>query len=165
MCTDDGHQWRRFIMSLADALPPAPNEDKIPVLEEPDRITPEEADSMTGCVFDEANHGHYIGRSVVELALNRGWHDEDEATIRDLADRYEMSWSDDSYPFEVWNDIVDDAEEWLNTVIAPDGYSYGFHEGSFFFQHDYWFCEGEIGGYCDDPGHPHFAEAEANRRW
>ena len=141
-------------------LPAAPNEEAIPP--QPDdliRIPPEEADSCVGCWY-AGHRGHYIGEAIVEEALSRGWHDEDEATIRQMVDAY-PDLTDDQ--FAIWDEVVNDAEQWLNDAVAPEGYSFGWHDGEFFFQPDYWWCDGEEGGWCDDPDHPHFEEAAKRR--
>ena len=138
-------------------LPEAPNEATIPPQNPIKVITPEEADSMTGCWLDGANRGHYLNRDIIYLALNKGWVDEEAER---LADQYESSYADAEYPYEVFNEAADDAEVWLNEAVAPPGYSFGVHDGSFFFMRDQWFCDGEEGGYCDDADHQHEALAD-----
>jgi hypothetical protein len=85
------------------------------------RVTP--ADS--GC-WVAGHHGHYASAIVIETALNYGWHDTQAAEI---AARYpELT----EHEQDVLNDVVNDAEQWLNEHIAPEGYSFGWHDGEFF---------------------------------
>lgn len=137
---------------------PVPGENTIPPQDEIDRLTPEQAAQVVGCWW-EGHQGHYIGKYVVEEALGRGWHAEDESTIREMVEVYPNLTNDQ---YVIWDEVVNDAEQWLNDAVAPEGYSFGWHDGEFFFQPDYWWCEGEEGGYCDDPDHPHFERAAEN---
>lgn len=134
---------------------PVPNAHLIPPARPVQNIPLDQAEDAAGCWWSGA-HGIYIAKYLVQEALDRGWVDDDDLTVRELADDY-PNLTEEQHA--IWPEIVDDAERWLNEAVAPEGYSFGWHDGEFFFQPDYWWCEGEEGGYCDDPDHPHFEQA------
>lgn len=108
---------------------PAPNEPELvdsPVV----RATARDA----GCWVD----GHHGWRGIgvaVEAAIARGWPITSED--RDSLDRY-MSGDVLGGPI---NEIADDAEAWLTDNVAPDGYSFGWHDGEFFLLSDAQWCD------------------------
>lgn len=71
-----------------------------------------------GCIFDSAR-GQYIGQAVIELAELCGMTIEDERT------------PEHEFYFEAW----DDAENWLNSHIATQGFYFGSNESGDF---GYW---------------------------
>jgi hypothetical protein len=89
-----------------------------------------------GVVIDENRGWRGIGY-VVEEAIAWGFEptDDDREVIRSFFD-------DDDSPAG-WNmpDLSDEAEQWLNDHVAPDGCSFGWHDGSFFLQTTEWWSE------------------------
>lgn len=82
-----------------------------------------------GC-WVAGRHGHYAMPGVIEIALAYGWADEQASGI---AQRYpDLSESDQ----DALSDTVDDAEQWLNSHVAPQGFSFGWHDGEFFLWSD-----------------------------
>lgn len=94
------------------------------------KATPADA----GCWVD-GHWGQYGAARVIEIAIAHGW---DDAEADDLATRHMASigpsdadgLSDDE--FEPYIDAAADAEAWLNENVAPEGYSFGWHNGEFF---------------------------------
>lgn len=72
----------------------------------------------TGLVVDGV-HGIYAEAIVVTMAKDLGW----DGPAWDVDD-WERQWS------------VDEATEWLNECHAAAGYSFGWHEGDFFYLSD-----------------------------
>lgn len=65
----------------------------------------------SGC---SSPNGHYVGCNVVLTAIDAGWRDRDaEDAALSYADRY---WRDDWDYADTWQDIVDEAESYLNNV-------------------------------------------------
>lgn len=130
------------------ATTPAPGEDKAlraapvwPVK----KATPADA----GCWLDEANHGWRIECAMISIAVERGWPitAEDQAVV----DRYgsgEGTHDDGDYVREV----ADDALSWLSDEVAPEGYSFGWHEGNLLLGSMAQWCAWEgYQCYCTDP--------------
>jgi hypothetical protein len=98
------------------------------------KATPADA----GCYVD-GHWGQYAIAHMVNRAEEFGYSD---AEVIDLANRHIASigpstapgLSDDEY--EALSQACDEVEEWLNDNVAPDGYSFGWHEGEFFLWSD-----------------------------
>ena len=94
--------------------------------------------SDAGCWID-GHWGQYGGARMVAIAAEYGW--EDSEAI-DLAQRHlaamqpsdAPSLSDDEY-IEL-SGALDDAEQFLNDYVAPDGYTFGWFDGEFFLWSD-----------------------------
>lgn len=63
-----------------------------------------------GC---SAPNGHYAAHAVVLLALEAGWGDEEAASA---AASYEASVHDPDWDFDLWYEVLNEAEEYLNDV-------------------------------------------------
>ena len=94
-----------------------------------------------GCWVD-GHWGQYGGAQVIEIARDRGWED---AEAIDLAARHLASMGPSTEPgltvdeHEMLTSAADDAEEWLNEHVAPEGYAFGWHDGEFFlWSHETW---------------------------
>ena len=87
-----------------------------------------------GCWVD-GHWGQYGAARVIEIARDFGW---DDAEAIDLATRHLASMGPSTAEglgedeFETYVSASDDAETWLNEHAAPDGYSFGWHDGEFF---------------------------------
>jgi hypothetical protein len=101
------------------------------------KATPEQY----GCWIDSA-WGHYQNAELVIIAGGSGW---DNKLAIDLANKYM-----DNGP--VFNDnedsdlvnFADEAEDWMNTAVVPEGYWFGWHDGEFFMMtHEWWMEEVE----------------------
>lgn len=138
-------------------LPPAPGEENLPPAPTVTRASPDQA----GVWVDEV-HGIYAPVGMADVALAFGWQPNDlDAAIIEWARHPERALSDalaavdiDSLP-EFWAELQGDIEQWLNDHVAPDGHSFGWHDGSFHLASATWWCEGS--GPCDDPEHDHTA--------
>lgn len=75
-----------------------------------------------GC---SAPNGHYVGAAVVLTAAAFGW--DDYLAVEAAAD-YANHYADCEWG-EGWQDIVDDAERWLNEVT--EGAMWLWHSGDF----------------------------------
>lgn len=100
------------------------------------KATPADA----GCYVD-SHWGQYAVAHMVARATEWGWHD---AELEDIADRHLASISPSDAPgitddeHEALSDASDSVEQWLNDHVAPEGYSFGWHDGEFFLQSDAW---------------------------
>lgn len=117
------------------------------------RITPTEA----GCWIDEIN-GRESPAIVAEIAMGLGWlkgrdrrdtmsqRGEVRAIIRAYRSGSETAWfrrvKIDDVPGQMINQagIADEATDYLNT-LAPEGYAFGWHDGSLFLMSDKWWQE------------------------
>lgn len=92
------------------------------------RMTVREAEASFGCWLDSAR-GVYIGEEVQKFAQDCGWEDElipcDHQRCDGLSpdNQHEEIEHGDFYP-----EAAVDAEDWLNGVIAPEGYFFGHDE-------------------------------------
>lgn len=78
-----------------------------------------------GCIVG-GSYGQYASLEVINLAIASGWVDEDAQRLVEAEDEMlEML-------REYENEIADDAEAWMNENVAPEGYSFGWHDGEFF---------------------------------
>ncbi len=74
---------------------------------------------LTGCYVD-GTHGVYSAMEACRIARELGW------------DGHQPTDSEDSwYQEEV-------ATEWLNERIADDGFSFGWHDGEYFYMPQAW---------------------------
>lgn len=87
-----------------------------------------------GC-YAEGHWGQYAGAHMIERATEFGYDDAEAVALagRKLAEMYPHNGeplSDDEH--EALTDATDDAEAWLNANAAPDGFSFGWHDGEFY---------------------------------
>lgn len=106
--------------------------------------TPAEA----GCWVDGA-WGTYAVAHLVERAREVGY---DNADVIALAERHMDEHRHGGITCECFvpltvdeywalQEAADDVEEWLNEHCAPEGFSWGWHDGEFFLQSDAWWAE------------------------
>jgi hypothetical protein len=98
------------------------------------KATPADA----GCYVD-GHWGQYAVAHMVNRAEEYGYA---EAEVIDLADRHIASMGPSDAPgltddeHEALSDASDSVEQWLNDNVAPDGYSFGWHDGEFYLWSD-----------------------------
>lgn len=103
------------------------------------KATPDDS----GCYVD-GHWGTYGVAHLVERAQEWGY---DDTGVIELAQRHLASMgpsdTDGLTTDEYWLlvDLGNDVEEWLNDNVAPKGYSFGWHEGEFYLQSQYWWEE------------------------
>jgi hypothetical protein len=108
-------------------------------------VTPREiskaAPSDAGCYVD-GHWGQYATAHMIERATEFGYTD---AEAEFLAHRHLHTCGKSTSPagmyltdteHEVLHECAGDAEEWLNSHAAPEGYSFGWHDGEFFLRQD-----------------------------
>ena len=101
-----------------------------------------------GCLFD-GHHGQYIYDMIVDLAHGYGYRRTDLYKTelwrqkRDGEDRHGVQAT------ELIVEEAERAEEWLNENVAEEGYSFGWHDGEFFYQPAAWWQDDEIDPYND----------------
>lgn len=100
------------------------------------RISPDAA----GCWIDD-RIGHYISAEVILTAAAYGW--KDEAAIN-AAERYNGNDPDDEDLPQYVYCAAEDAVEWMNENVAPEGYMFGFHDGGFYMMTPDWWSEDEF---------------------
>lgn len=77
-----------------------------------------------GCWVD-GHWGQFGSSRVIQLANEFGW---TGYIIDDQPEDYEFI-----------HDIADEAEEWMNNNVAPDGHSFGWFDGEWFlWSHSTW---------------------------
>jgi len=91
-----------------------------------------------GCWID-GHWGQYGVARMVELAAGLGYGElPGMAEVIDIAARHLASMgpstsepvTDDEH--ERLSDASDEVEDWLNANVAPEGYSFGWHDGEFY---------------------------------
>ena len=107
------------------------------------RINP----SLAGLWLDGANRGWHITTDAIDVITNNGWYLSDTDAEHIQCWRYdepcdERTETGECSCGEAVNEIYDDAEEWIN-ARAPEGYSFGFYDGSWYFQSHEWWEENE----------------------
>lgn len=100
-----------------------------------------------GCLVS-SDWGQYIPARVVEIASSYGYGSDGLAgadKVIALADEYLKSgyvpgmgkdFTDDEYDRLVAG--AEEAQDWLNYNVAPEGYHFGWYDGEFFLQSDAW---------------------------
>lgn len=110
-------------------------------------ILPTAADA--GCWID-GHWGQYGVAREISIAASYGFVDtspEDAGDLVDIARRHLSSMgpsnSPDITPDEYWllNECEDFITQWLTDRVAPEGYSFGWHDGEFFLQSEEWWNE------------------------
>ena len=99
--------------------------------------------SDAGCWVD-GHWGQYASANVIEMAAAHGW---DDAEALGLAQKHLASMgpstseelSDEE--FSTMMAAIDEAEEWLNENVAPEGFSFGWFDGEFFLMSEEWWSE------------------------
>lgn len=94
------------------------------------KATPEDA----GCYVD-GHWGQFAVAHMIQRAEEFGY---ENSVVTDLAARHlasigpsdEPGITDDEH--EILSDASDDAENWLNENVAPEGHSFGWFEGEFY---------------------------------
>jgi hypothetical protein len=103
-----------------------------------------------GCWID-GHWGQYSVARMVDIAMAHGYRDEEVTGLAarmlahmgpnmgrtDIADL-----TDDEHESLSW--AADEVEQWLNDNVAPEGYSFGWHDGEFFLQPEQWWEEEEV---------------------
>jgi hypothetical protein len=92
-----------------------------------------------GCWID-GHHGQYTTPMMLRIAVEYGWDGLDDAE-KDAMMRWLNGLDFDGDEVENLMDAVDEAEAWLNENVAPDGYSFGWHDGEFFLMRREWWME------------------------
>ncbi len=81
---------------------------------------------------------------LIMIAFALGWEAKDDEVdivalaIRDLFGDPDLSEDEKdrlAFRYPGW------AEAWLNDTMAPDGFTYGWHDDSFYFQPDQWWAQ------------------------
>jgi len=101
-----------------------------------------------GC-FVSGHSGCHGPKEVIDLAVDAGFiisPPEDYEAV----ERYD---SGDDLEFGITNDLLDEAERWLNDNVVEEGFSFGWSDGEFFLapNHDaeIGWCQSE-GAECDE---------------
>lgn len=90
-----------------------------------------------GCWID-GHWGRFGSVRLLELALRRGWqvNKEDQEIVdrllTEVATSARPATDDDWEALLDQGAMADHAEQWLNDNVAPDGLTFGWHDGEFF---------------------------------
>lgn len=95
------------------------------------RVSPDAA----GCWID-GHIGHYLSAEIILTAAAYGW--KDERAIN-AAMKYWGGLDGDENLAEYVYDAADDAIEWLNANVAPEGYAFDYEDGEFYMMPLEWF--------------------------
>lgn len=139
-------------MTIDDwATRPVPGEEKIPPLTEVKKWNV--AVNGAGLIFDASARGRFTALAVVEMAIHWGWTLQDGD--QEIIDKVRVDDLEDPVDQSIWNDIDDEAVDWLNDTICPEGYLFGYSdEGDFMLLTESAWCE-RAGWPCDDTDHTH----------
>jgi len=77
-----------------------------------------------GCYID-SHWGHYQSVRIVEIARELGWTPEDVEEVDNYAIAYNETGNCDNA--DIWYEMVDEAEQYINENHVPDGYWFGHH--------------------------------------
>lgn len=94
------------------------------------RISPD----ASGCWID-SHIGHYLSAEIILTAAAYGWKDEEAINA---AERYWGRDEDEDLAETVY-DAADEAIEWMNQNVAPEGYRFDYDDGEFFMMPVEWF--------------------------
>lgn len=83
----------------------------------------------TGC-YVAGHEGWHGVLSVIGMAEDHGFEVDDDD--REHLAKFERGEDDEGYTYE----IGDDAEQYLNDKVASEGFSFGWHDGEFFYWAD-----------------------------
>jgi len=85
-----------------------------------------------GCYID-GHWGHYGVAKMIDMAADLGYDDQEIITLarNKLNSTHFINFSVDDE--QMLNDAADEVEAWLNEHVAEDGYSFGWHDGEFFY--------------------------------
>ncbi len=107
------------------------------------KATPADA----GCWID-GHWGQYGVARLVEIARDLGYSADGLPGTAEVVSIAERKMSECAQPghdagltdedHERLSDASDEVEDWLNTNVAPEGYSFGWHDGEFFLQSAAW---------------------------
>jgi hypothetical protein len=103
-----------------------------------------------GCLIG-GHHGWHGHAYMIDLAVQSGYPMTEKDTR--ALDIYRGNASHDAASQHMLDQggLMDKAEEWMNKHCAPEGYSFGWHEGEFFLAHNYWWypeADGNDGRDC-----------------
>ena len=80
-----------------------------------------------GCYID-SHWGHYQSQRIIEMAMDLGWPDPAPKETANLLSQYpDLDLDDNPNAADIWYDIVDEAEEYINDRHVPEGYWFGHH--------------------------------------
>ncbi len=105
-----------------------------------------ETPKASGCWL-EGSRGWHASATLVRIAHDYGMTlTADDVAILDsyesgLVEKVGLSTGETVDPTECvtgQGDLADQAEEWLNDHVAPEGYSFGWNDGEFFLQSSEW---------------------------
>lgn len=87
-----------------------------------------------GCYVD-GHWGQYGSARMIQVAEQFGYEDVEVGAIAEkhLSSMYPSTsdtLTDDEH--DILMDALDVAEQWLNEHVAPEGYSFGWHDGEYF---------------------------------
>lgn len=97
---------------------------------------------QAGCLID-GHWGQYGTARMIQLAHAHGYPRESgivslaEAKLDNMGPgvpEYELNEKDE----EALSDAAAEVETWMNENIAPEGYQFGWNDGEFFLQEDFW---------------------------
>lgn len=93
-------------------------------------MTEEQAAAKAGC-WIAGHHGRYAIGELVRIAIDYGFtvSEDEQSTLDTYMDGGETGLGDD---LAMVVEMADHAEEWLNDVVAPNGWAFGWDDGEFF---------------------------------
>jgi len=83
-------------------------------------------DKLAPGTYIDSHWGHYQSQRIIELAQVLEWPDRDSEETGRLLEKYPDLDQESNEP-EIWQEIVDDAEQYINDNHVPDGYWFGHH--------------------------------------
>lgn len=135
---------------MTDLTLPVPGEETIP----PAPVIKRWSKADAGCIIDGVC-GWMSGPRMVGIAIECGW-TGDEGDDEIIAGAYINNLEDGQW--DIWREIQEDVEAWLNDNVAPEGYYFGWRDGDFMLMSEETWCESE-NLRCTDLDHDHQANS------
>lgn len=89
-------------------------------------------------IWISGHHGWHAHHFMIEYAVDLGYPiTEDDRKIVDTYRAGQDNGNDCDRLFE----IMDEAEQWLNENVVPEGYSFGWSDGEWFLASEEWWDE------------------------
>jgi hypothetical protein len=88
------------------------------------------SENETGCYVD-GHRGQYAITHMIDIAHDNGFKLSDLDQYR--VNEYNYADSDRADIYETVYELGDKAEQWMNDNLAIEGYSFGWHDGEFYY--------------------------------
>lgn len=133
------------------ATTPAPGEDTIPAPAFVLKAGPDAAG-----LWVDGVRGWQAPVHMVRLAIAHGYPiSEADQALFDWVREGELLSDTEAWTMENWQEFIEEVETWFNDAVAPEGYSFGWHDGDFMLWSESSWCNAGDSYGCTEPNHAH----------